>query len=230
MSKTKFMSEKWPISKNILLAEGIENEKESLEKEQLQLIDDIFNKAQEKGVEVFLFAGFADEFVLNEGEIKRDHSDVDFVCMRKDAQAMMKVLADIGCENIKEMFDSENYYSDELSLKIIARRGDVSMDVPLLDFDEDRQRAYYAMINDDGKKFKIYFEKNMLMASEFSSDGSVVKVVSPLALIQTRVFYSSIENIEIRDKDRLASEMLRDKFFPGEDLSDPKFMPEIIEV
>jgi hypothetical protein len=49
-------------------------------------------------------------------------------------------------------------------------------------------------------------------------------------LIQTRLFYPTLEGIELREKDRLAAEALRDKFFPGEDLGDRKFMPEIVEI
>lgn len=218
------MKEEWPkTQENIPIDNHHEDRERFLEKEQPEFIEDVFKKAEEKGIDIFLIGGFADEAVLNGGEIKRKHEDVDFVCMRKDMDAVMALLSEVGCEKIKKIMDGQNFYAENLPLKIAAQRGGMTIDVPLLDFDELRQQPYYFLINNEGKKFTIYFEKNIF------SDGKLGSI-SPLGLIQTRIFYPSIENIEIREKDRVAAEMLRSKFFPNDDLSDSKFMPEIIEI
>jgi len=228
---TEFYNSKFQESesKKVYTTEKNPEKNELLEK-QLESIYDISKKAKEKGCSLYLFAGFADEFLLNNGDIKKKHEDVDFICMRNDAKKVMEALNEIGYTDIKEVFDNGDLYSSELPLKIAAQRGFISVDIPIMDFDEQCQQPFYTITNNDGKKFHIYFEKAFLSDKKIQSPEGELSTVSALGLIQTRIFYSKIEGIELREKDRKAAEALRNKFFPGEDLSNPKFMPKIIEI
>lgn len=207
-----------------------DRERERLRKEQLKFIEDINRIAVGKGISLYLFAGFADDLVLNEGSAIEDHGDVDIICMRKDLNLLIEALREIGCDAVEEESDNPNYYSSKDNPhKINARRGEVSIDIPIMDFDEERQQPYYVITNNEGRKLHIYFDQDFLPDNR-QPVGTLPKTVSPLGLIQTRVFYPQIQDIEWREKDRIAAEALRDRFFPGEDLNDPKFMPEIIEI
>ena len=80
------------------------------------------------------------------------------------------------------------------------------------------------------KKYRIYFGKDFFSKIPVNTKEGQLSTVSPLGLIQTRLFYPVLEGIELREKDRKAAEALRDKFFPGKNLADKKFMPEIVEM
>ena len=208
--------------------ESLEDRKKR--EEQMRIIGELFKNVRDKEAPLYLFASFADDVLLHDGEIAESHGDIDAICLRADVEKIKEVLREMGCDDIEEETGNPNYYSEELPLKITARLGEIEVDVPILDFDEDRQEPYYSITNNEGKKHRIYFGKDFFSKSPMDTTAGQLSTVSPLGLIQTRLFYPALEEIELRDKDRKAAEALRDKFFPGEDLTDKKFMPEIVEM
>ncbi|MFA5750393.1 MAG: hypothetical protein WC895_04180 [Candidatus Shapirobacteria bacterium] len=129
--------------------------------EQTRIVSDIFQRANENGIPLYLFASFADDVLLHDGVIAEFHGDIDAICLREHVGEMNTILAEIGCDTEEET-DNQNYYSNSLPLKMRARRGDVEIDIPILDFDDIRQEPYYQLTNNDGKTYRIYFGKNFL--------------------------------------------------------------------
>ena len=198
--------------------------------EQMRIIGELFKNARDREAPLYLFASFADDILLYDGKIAESHGDVDAICLRTDVEKIKEILKEMGCDDIEEETGNPNYYSDGLPLKITAQLGEIEVDIPILDFEEERQEPYYSITNNEGKKYRIYFGKNFFSKKSIDTTAGQLSTVSPLGLIQARLFYPALEGIELRDKDRRAAEALRDKFFPGEDLTDKKFMPEIVEV
>lgn len=198
--------------------------------EQMRIIGELFQNVHDEEAKLYLFASFADDVLLHDGKIAESHGDVDAICLRADVEKIKEVLKKMGCSNIEEETDNANFYSEGLPLKITAQLGEIEVDIPILDFDENRQEPYYSITNNEGKKYRIYFGKDFFSKLPIDTTAGQISTVSSLGLIQTRLFYPALEGIELRDKDRKAAEALRDKFFPGENLADRKFMPEIVEV
>lgn len=198
--------------------------------EQTRIIGELFKKARNQEIPLHLFASFADDILLHEGKITESHGDIDAICLRSDVEKMKEVLKEMGCDDPEEEIGNPNYYSEGLPLKIKTRFGEIEIDIPILDFDKERQEPYYAITNNEGKKYRIYFGKDFLSKTPVDTTAGQLSTISPLGLIQTRLFYPALEEIEWREKDKKAAEALRNKFFPGEDLADKKFMPEIVEM
>lgn len=209
---------------------GNKFEKQELVKEQLKFIDDIFEKVRNYECPLYLIGGFADEFLLNPGDVKKEHGDVDLVGFRSDVDKIKEILTEVGCSNVKEIFKGKNYHSDGFPLKVIARNGRVSVDIPLMDFNRENESFYYAITNNDGERFHIYFDRELFSSEQGEQSDGYYPTISALGLVQTRLFYPAIENIKLREKDREAAEIIRSKFFPEKDLNDPIFMPNIVKI
>ena len=98
--------------------ESPENRKKR--EEQTRIINELFKNAYDKKASLYLFASFADDVLLHDGEIAESHGDIDAICLRADLGKIKEILKEMGCHNIEEETDNPNYYSDGIPLKITA--------------------------------------------------------------------------------------------------------------
>lgn len=146
-----------------------------LTQEQLSLIKDLSSNFQ-----IYLGGGYADEVLLNDGNITRPHGDVDMWARREDQEKLADHLKHVGYK-VEFLGKDANKPA-----KIGADKGKVHIDIPLLDFDPDKNQPYLDPQGIMELDTRFYFEPNALKEPTKMLSNFPVRTMSPLFLMQLR--------------------------------------------
>ena len=193
---------------------------EGVRQKQVEFIKDTFKN----NVPVRLYGGYAEEALLN-SSVTRSHHDVDMVVLRKDGDDVKLALENIGC-NVQECTEE----GGEKPYKFLVKKDEVEADIAFLDWDEERGQPYADTKTTDGKKVRVYFDKEGFGQQPQNLGNLSVETVSPLMQMQMREAFWLVKRGKPRQQDLEKQEELRQKFFPNEESGSGKFKPELTEV
>lgn len=195
----------------------------SLERSRQQL--EFLNGLMSKGLPVYPIGGFADDALLY-NSLSRPHGDIDLVALRSEEGNLRTVLFEDGF-SVEDVVVPPN----DRAYKIKIKKDLVIADIVLLDVEQADQKFSIDLVNpSNGQKFRISFDKNSLNYPKQAFESFQVNTVSPLTLIKSKGIYRRIGSNEGRVKDDVSSGLLIKKYFPEDDISAEKFLPEITKL
>ena len=56
----------------------------------MRIIGELFKNVRDKEAPLYLFASFADDVLLYDGEIAESHGDIDAICLRADVEKIKR--------------------------------------------------------------------------------------------------------------------------------------------
>lgn len=185
--------------------EAAEHEKDPavIRERQLETID----AASE--LPIFLAGGYAEDAVI-EGEVTRDHHDVDLIAKRQDIDIVEQGFLAKGYEVKRVQGPNGSPY------KLLLTKDGLDTDVALLDLDEAGV-PFIDIKNNDLDSYRVFIDEEMFDGEEQTLQGKKVKVVSPLALFQMRQAVIDTGRFEPRPHDITQQAKLLEKFFKGSD-------------
>lgn len=177
---------------------------------QLQTLKDI---AAER-LPLLLLGGFAEDAWLY-GECAREHGDLDYLTHRSNLPLIFEAFQKLGLE----FEQNENSDRDRPS-KYVYRRGSVTVDIGVMDTDENGQ-AYIDLRNSDGTKYRLELPDALLEYPKQQIDDVIVTTVSPAFQVMGRRFFAQTNRLPWREKDTTYQQKLLERF-PESDVQ-PQF-------
>jgi len=166
-----------------------------------------------------VFGGYAEEALLA-GTVTRTHGDIDWLVPRGELALRMTQARTLGFaefETLGESAPGEPFY-------LLARNGDLTIDVGVTDEDDGRLlgRIWKIAFQVDGADapagYQFELSDDTYTYPPVQLDGIVVHVASPLALYQIRAAIALRGSFgRLPEPQRASLRKLRETFFPGRD-------------
>jgi len=224
---TKRLDKMYPNQDGKFTNEQYESMNEQMSAEQVELI----KKLSEIGVPLYLIGGYASDLLLLEkdgvfeGEFAHPHTDIDMLVDAENKDVLAQELLDLGFKT-KERTEEG---SDKPNKIYISRTDSIQGDFGILETETETGKKFFN-VSIKGRGFRLYIDDDLQNGPEVKLGDTLVKIVSPRALIQSLLFYTQLGISELREKDKVRAEMLCQKFFPGETLDSDMFKLKMEEI
>jgi hypothetical protein len=179
-----------------------------LGQQQLQFIGEIV-KAE---LPLLFCGGFAEDAWL-EGEVGREHHDIDVLAKRTDEERILATMQTLGYQENERFLVNGRFYKH-----LLARDG-VVVDVVMVDEDQNG-RQYIDIKNDDGVIYRAYLPQDSLRYEPQMLGDLTINTVNPVFQFWTRSVFQKTNRAPLRDKDVKILNRLQSMF--GEVMTEPE--------
>jgi hypothetical protein len=223
---TKRLRKLYPEQEGKFSKEQYDEVERQIYEEQIKLIKEMSLLK----IPTYLVGGYASDLLILEidgsfeGDFVDPHTDIDMLINAKDSEALTDKLKELGFKVKKRVEPGQ-----EKANKIyISNTHSIEADFALLETDEESGEPYFNTKSGD-KNCKMYLSRDVLDGPVITLGDTLVKVLSPRGLIQSLLFYRQLGISELREKDKIRAERLREKYFPDETLDSDLFKVRIEE-
>ena len=173
--------------------------------------DTLMRSLSELAPPLFIFGGMAED-VLFHGHPRWPHSDLDAFIFRDEVELRLAQFARLGYT------DFDVWYQPRPGLPAVFHASGPGLDLEASVLDRDAAGAHFIMEDLTGRLYRVYLPADAFSHPPVQVDGLIYRIVSPLALYQTR---AAVEALGVfgppRPKDGAAQERLRRIYLANRD-------------
>lgn len=156
-----------------------------------------------------LVGGAATDLLVHE-KLVRKHGDFDVLAKESQRQSIIEAL-------------DKKYEVSEENERLVFKLAD-GTEAHIVFLAQQEDGIHSIGVNNH----EIIFSDDLFSGVTVETHSGAVPLVTPEIMMQTLNLH--VAGIEPREKDIKAKELIRDKYFPGEDVDSSRFLPKVVPV